>query len=262
MESLSTPHVVKENRNLLIEINRMQSLTEVHMDQVDLHVPGIHEALFGLTNLKSLGFCRDRHRRWRRPVYLSPDSTRRLTGLTKLVDFSCSVASIRHLTNLAILRFNICYDSAAHERLSLNLKLLEELDVSYHFGFRGKIFSDLPRLKRLCIRDNSSEDGDFFTTLGRLPQLSRFSFIRRSVEELPLDYCLQFNLISGLRSLSICLTSKDLASVPDPCDFLLEGSFPLLRSLHLEGFALSQTQDNELMRRFPCLNALSGVERA
>ena len=235
----------------------MRNLTELCIDQVDVHVPDMREALFGLTNLKSLAFF---HGWWGHRSFPLTHSMQHLTRLTRLdTDFVCSVASIRHLTNLAILRVNICYDSAAHERLSLNLKLLEELDVSYHFGFRGKIFSDLPRLKRLCIRDNSSEDGDFFTALGRLPQLSRFSFIRRSVEELPLDYCLQFNLLSGLRFLSITVTSRDLICMPDPRDFLLEGSFPLLRSLHLEGYRLYQTQNNELMRRFPCLNSLSSI---
>ena len=236
----------------------MRNLTELCIDQVDVHVPDMREALFGLTNLKSLAFF---HGWWGHRSFSLTNSMQHLTRLTRLdTDFVCSVASIRHLTNLVILRLSNCYDSALDECPSLNLDHLEELKVRMHPGFRGKIFSDLPRLKRLCIRDDCTKDGDSFTVLRHLTQLSHFSFVGRRGDVLPLEHCLQFNLLSGLRSLSIFgISTNNRRNMPDPRDFLLEGSFPLLRSLHLEGYRLSQTQNSELMRRFPCLNSLSSM---
>ena len=145
MESLCIPRSAHTNLDLSMEINGIRHLTELHVGRVRLEVPGIKEVLFGLTNLKSLG-C---NRAWGCEAFL-PDSLQHLTGLTKLdTDFLCSVASIRHLTNLVILRVSIDHDSVLGECPSFNLKLLEELDVQSDYGFKGDTFSDLPKLKRL-----------------------------------------------------------------------------------------------------------------
>ena len=261
IESLCFPRFVCLDLDLPTEIDRVRHLTELHIGRVELRDPGVIEALVGLTNLKSLGLYRYRSDPFGVLTFTATDSIREMTGLTKLeTDYTFNVESIRHLTNLVVLRANILYYCSLDESPSLSLEHLEELDVSMKLEFRGKVFSDLPRLKRLCIRDDRAKNGEFLTALGHLTQLSHFSFIGRLNDVLPLEYCLQFNLLSSLRSLSICATSEDLICMPDPCDFLLEGSFPLLRSLHLEGFySLYQTQNNELMRRFPCLNSLSSV---
>ena len=235
----------------------MRNLTELFINQVDLHAPSRRRALLGLTNLKSLAFYRDC---WGHRPFSLTHSMQHLTRLTRLdTDFVCSAATIRHLTNLVMLRVSLCYDSASDECPSLNLEHLEDLAVHTH-SVRGDTFSDLPRLKTLCIRDERAQDAEFIAVLGRLPQLSHFYFTGRSVDGLSLEYCLQFNLLSGLRSLSIFgISTNNRRNMPDPRDFLLEGSFPLLRWLHLSGHLLSQTQGKELMRRFLCLNSLDGV---
>ena len=236
----------------------MPHLTELHIGRVDLTVDVITRALFGLTDLKSLGF-RHRHMEGQFVPFASP--IQHLTRLTRLdTDLMCSVASICHLTDLVILRVSIVHQPFFDDCPSLNLKLLEELDVHMHSRFEGRIFSDLSRLKRLCIQDDYAENGDVLTPLRRLTQLSSFSFTGNFVDrQLPLRYCLQFNLLASLRSLSICVTSRHPKRIPDPRDFLLGGSFPLLRYLHLDGFQLSSDDECELKRRFPCLNSLSGM---
>ena len=258
IESLRFPRFVCLDLDLPTEIDRVRHLTELHIGRVELHDADMNEALVGLTNLKSLGFYLPHF--FGCLMFPVTDSIREMTGLTKLeTDYPCLAETIRHLTNLVILRVTLGFDAGVNGCPPLNLEHLEELDVSMQFGFRGKIFSDLPSLKRLCIRDDDAEDVEFFSVLGGLHQLSHFSFVGEPTEELPLNYCLQFNILSGLRSLSMYV-NRYLEPVPDPCAFLLEGSFPFLRSLHLEGFdPLSPVDCNELMRRFPCLNALSGA---
>ena len=261
MESLCFPRLYWMNLDFFMEIKRVRHLTELCIGRDSLEIPGINENVFELTNLKSLSFYSYSTDAWIPRLSVSPDH---LTRLTKLdTDFMCPVTSIYHLTNLAILRVSICDDPALDECPPFGLKHLEELDIRKETrfmepGFKGRIFSDLRRLKRLCIRDDCAMDGDFFTALGCLTQLSRFSFVSSSSAP-SLEYCLQFNLLSGLRYLSISVSSEDRISMPDPCEFLLEGSFPLLRSLLLKGFTLSRTRNTELMRRFPSLNSLSGV---
>ena len=235
----------------------MPHLTELHIGKVDdLAVPGIREALSHLSNLKSLSF-------FLLPNYVFP-STRLLQHFIRLTrldtNLMCKDAFIRQLTNLVILRTGIRYQSPLEECPPLNLQLLESLDVYTTSGFKGEMFSELPRLKKLCIQGSNATNGDFFTALARLPQLSSFSLIANFVDEqLPLRYCLQLNLLSGLRSLSISMRSKEPDRLPGPCDFLLEGSFPLLRYLSLKRFTLSPAQKRILMRRFPCLNSLKCV---
>ena len=260
VESLCISHVFRVNLDFLMIINRMRNLTKLHIEGVDdLEIPGIKEALSELTKLKSLGFFQ---RCLCRSKASLPDSMQHLTGLTNLVtNFICSMASIRHLTNLAILRISIPYGTALYECPLLSLKLLEELDVSIFSGMEDKIFSGLPRLKKLCIRTViEKKRTDSFTVLGRLTQLSSLSFTGDfEYMELPLEYCLQFNLLTGLRSLSFCVKTKTPKRLPDTLDFLTEGSYPLLRHLHLEGFPLSPDDECEVMRRFPCLNSLEHV---
>ena len=232
----------------------MRHLTELCIGQVDLDVPGIRETLFGLSNLKSLGFGS----RTLQDFPLTTYSIQDMTGLTKLdADYIFTVASICQLSDLVTLRVLVYHDFHS-DCPALNMKLLEELDIRIFIVSEYKILSNLPRLKRLCLREEDPENGDFFTTLGRLPQLTHFRFVGRlSHDQLPLDYCLQFSLLSGLRSLSICVTSGHPEPIPDPFDFLLKGSFPLLRRLDLEGYELSPDEEHELMERFPCLNSVN-----
>ena len=235
----------------------MSQLTELYIGKVDdLAIPGVSEALSRLSNLKSLGFLLLPNK-----VFPLTRSLQHFIKLTRLeTNMICEVAFIRQLTNLVILRIGIKYGSALEECLPLNLQLLEELDVYTTSGFKGEMFSELPRLKKLCIREDRAANGDFFTALACLPQLSSFSFVGSFVDEqFSLNYCLQFNLLSALRSLSICVTSGHPAPMPDPREFLLEGSLPLLRYLHLEGFTLSPALSSILLRRFPCLNSLKSV---
>ena len=236
----------------------MLDLTELDIRMMDLYMPNVAELLF-LTNIKSLHlFDNAMHM----TIGLIVDGIRCLTGLTKL-DSNCRfhVSSLRCLTRLVTLRAGIADDgSCGPKSPPIGLELLEELDLSVYRRLPSRLLSGLARLKRLRLfvaYDNLDED--FFITLAGLTRLTHLAFIEKSWTAPPLEFYTQFNRLSSLRTLTIHAHESAKDSVPSPCAFLFEGSFPLLRSLHFKGYAISANDRCELMRRFHCLNTVEDL---
>ena len=237
----------------------MRDLTKLDICMVDLYHPIVAELLFSLTNLKSLHLFDNATQM---TIGSTTDGIRCLTGLTKL-DSNCRfhVSSLRYLTRLVTLRAGIDDDfSYELECPPIGLELLEELDLSVNRWLPSELLSGLARLKRLGLfvtYDNLDEG--FFITLAGLTRLTHLAVIEDSWVAPPLEFYTQFNRLSSLRTLTIHVHERLRGHVPSPCAFLFEGSFPLLRSLHFKGYAISANDRCELMRRFHCLNTVEDL---
>ena len=234
----------------------MQGLTELDIGKVDLAIPNIAELVFSLTALKSLRFVHDDVLK---TICSATSGIQSLTGLTKL-DTNClfHVSSLRCLPQLATLRAGIA-DGGFYgpECPSTGLQFLEELDLSAHGRVPSGLLSNLGRLKRLRLLVTHDDlDEDLFPVLASLTQLTRLAYIDNSEVAPPLEFHTQFNRLSSLRTLIINAHENWSGRVPSPCAFLLEGSFPLLRSLRFKGYVLSANDQCELRRRFQCLNTI------
>ena len=234
----------------------MRDLTELDIGKVDLAIPNIAELVFSLTNLKSLRFVHDDVQQ---TICSATSGIQSLTRLTRL-DTNClfHVSSLRCLVQLATVRAGIA-DGGSYgpECPSIGLELLEDLDLSAYGRVPSGLLSNLWRLKRLrLLVAHDDLDEDFFLTLASLTQLTHLDFIENSEEAPPLEFHTQFNRLTSLRTLTIHAHEKWSRRVPSPCAFLLEGGFPLLRSLRFKGYVLSANEQCELMRRFHCLNTV------
>ena len=233
----------------------MLDLTELDIRMMDLYTPNVAELLF-LTNIKSLRLF---DAAMQITISSSADVIRCLTGLTKLDSNSLfHVASLRCFTRLVTLRVGIADDGSRGPKCPpIGLELLEELDLSVYRRLPSGLLSGLARLKRLRLFvAYHNLDEDFFNTLAGLGRLTHLAFIEKSWMAPPLEFFTQFNRLSSLRTLTIHVHERLRGHVPSPCAFLFEGSFPLLRSLHFKGYAISANDRCELMRRFHCLNTV------
>ena len=217
------------------------------------------EAFFGLNRLKSLtieGCNRNR---------IDPgfDSLALLANLTQLFAVHTPVSSsVSELTGLVCLGLCVVPNRDLDlTRILSSLPLLEELVLNDYLdgGLSGFIFAPLTRLKKLSVIMASLKiEEDLFPVLGSLKSLTsltvysngQMDFVSRR------RFC-GITLLTTLRELTLMITHLDFFDLLTGVrGYLIEGSFPRLRSLCIGAETLTEATRRELKRKLPCLNHL------
>ena len=244
---------------LWAKLREMGTVTELALSPLRISTIADAEAFFGLSQLKSLtiGGCN------RNRIDPGFDSLALLANLTQLLAVHTPVtSSVSELTGLV--RLGLCVGADRNLDLTRTLSglhLLEDLVLNCYLdrGLSGSVFAPLTGLKSfsLIMADLKIEE-DFFPALGSLKSLTSLAVCSNG----PMDFdsrqrfC-RITLLTTLRELTLMITHLDFFDLLTGVrGYLVEGSFPRLRSLCTGAENLTDGARRELKRKLPCLNHL------
>ena len=245
--------------HLLTKLREMGTVTKLALSPLRISTIADAEAFFGLSQLKSLtiGEC---DRNW---IDTGFNSLTLLSNLTQLLAVYTPVtSSVSKLTGLV--RLGLCVGADRNLDLTRTLSglhLLEDLVLNCYLdrGLSGSVFAPLTRLESFSlIMDDLKIEEDFFPALGSLKSLTSLAVCSNG----PMDFdsrqrfC-RITLLTTLRELTLMITHLDFFDpVTGVRGYLVEGSFPRLRSLCTSAENLTDGARRELERKLPCLNHL------
>lgn len=246
LKSFVTSGYSIRKHNFFNALQKMKSLTELDLLPIDLQMPIVKQAIFSLSNLRSLMIAdMDRQHRHKLPSFTN------LLQLTTLHVTGVHLGNLSCLTGLV----ELCLSDRTMDSTIdisdtlLSLPNLTKLRLSgSSIVVPSSSFSNLQQLRDLSL-ESVKIDTEIFMTLAKLPMQSLFVHF-------PEDFIYlydQINLLTKLTFLGLCC---DEEGHHRPFLYLREAKLSRLHYLKASGRSISVEEAEDLKRRIPTLRKI------